>query len=29
MANADAFWKVFEETGSVAAYIIYRSIMLQ
>jgi len=26
--NANAFWKIFEQTGSVAAYIIYRRVSL-
>jgi hypothetical protein len=26
--NADTFWKIFEQTGSVAAYIIYRRAVL-
>ena len=27
--NANTFWKIFEQTGSIAAYIIYRRVGLQ
>jgi len=27
--NAEAFWKIFEQTGSVAIYMIYRRMILQ
>ncbi|MGI6684920.1 MAG: YqzL family protein [Bacillota bacterium] len=26
---ADFFWRLFEQTGSIAAYIIYRKLMMQ
>jgi hypothetical protein len=26
--NVNTFWKIFEQTGSVAAYIIYRRAVL-
>ena len=26
--DANTFWKIFEQTGSVAAYIIYRRVSL-
>jgi len=27
--NANTFWKIFEQTGSIAAYIIYRRVSLR
>ncbi|MCR4963991.1 MAG: YqzL family protein [Firmicutes bacterium] len=27
--SAKAFWKLFEQTGSITAYIIYRRMMPQ
>jgi len=27
--NTDALWKIFEQTGSIAAYIFYRRMSLQ
>ncbi len=27
--NANTFWKIFEQTGSIAAYIIYRRVVLR
>ena len=29
MANAETLWRIFENTGSIAAYIFYRKIILQ
>ncbi|HBS58125.1 MAG TPA: YqzL family protein [Firmicutes bacterium] len=29
MLTADFFWKVFEATGSVAAYLVYKRLVLQ
>ncbi|MCX7781334.1 MAG: YqzL family protein [Negativicutes bacterium] len=29
MLTADFFWKLFEATGSIAAYILYKRLMLQ
>lgn len=29
MLTADFFWKMFEATGSIAAYILYKRLMLQ
>ncbi|GAW92273.1 YqzL family protein [Calderihabitans maritimus] len=26
---ADFFWRIFEKTGSITAYIIYRRLILQ
>lgn len=28
-ANAEALWKIFEQTGSIAVYIFYRKMSLQ
>lgn len=27
MINADFFWRVFERTGSVAAYLLYKQMI--
>lgn len=27
MVKAEAFWRLFEQTGSVVAYIIYRTVV--
>lgn len=29
MMTADFFWRMFEATGSIAAYILYKRLMLQ
>lgn len=29
MLTAEFFWKLFEATGSVAAYLLYRKYLLQ
>lgn len=29
MASADTFWRFFEETGSITAYMIYRKMTIQ
>lgn len=29
MLTADVFWKMFEATGSIVAYLIYRSLITQ
>ncbi|MDR3563161.1 MAG: YqzL family protein [Negativicutes bacterium] len=29
LATPDFFWKVFEATGSIAAYLLYRRLMVQ
>ncbi|HHT70156.1 MAG TPA: YqzL family protein [Firmicutes bacterium] len=29
MIAADFFWRLFENTGSVIAYLVYRKLMLQ
>jgi hypothetical protein len=29
MVTAEAVWKIFEATGSIAAYLIYRRIVVQ
>ena len=29
LTSVDAFWKLFECTGSVAAYMMYKQIALQ
>jgi len=29
MVTAELFWKVFEATGSIAAYMFYRRLMIQ
>ncbi|HWR55889.1 MAG TPA: YqzL family protein [Negativicutes bacterium] len=29
LLTADFFWKVFEATGSVAAYLVYKRLVLQ
>lgn len=29
MLPADFFWRIFEATGSIAAYIIYKRLLLQ
>ena len=29
MLTADFFWRLFEATGSIAAYILYKRLMLQ
>jgi hypothetical protein len=28
-ASAETFWRLFKETGSIAAYMIYRQMRLQ
>ncbi|MGI6129217.1 MAG: YqzL family protein [bacterium] len=28
MMTADFFWRLFESTGSVIAYLVYRKLML-
>ncbi|NLC11899.1 MAG: YqzL family protein [Firmicutes bacterium] len=28
MLTADYFWKLFEKTGSVAAYLLYKRLVL-
>ncbi|MHC1746023.1 MAG: YqzL family protein [Negativicutes bacterium] len=27
--NADFLWRIFEATGSIAAYVLYKKLMLQ
>jgi hypothetical protein len=27
--SADAFWKIFERTGSVSVYVYYKNLLLQ
>lgn len=29
MLTADFLWRIFEATGSIAAYILYKRLMLQ
>ncbi|GBG55116.1 hypothetical protein SDC9_207735 [bioreactor metagenome] len=29
MVTAEFFWRVFEATGSIAAYLLYKRLMLQ
>lgn len=29
MMAADFFWRVFETTGSIIAYLVYRKLILQ
>ncbi|QJW46157.1 YqzL family protein [bacterium BFN5] len=29
MVTAELFWRVFEATGSIAAYLLYKRLMLQ
>jgi hypothetical protein len=29
MLTAEVFWKMFEATGSIVAYLMYRSLMIQ
>jgi len=29
MLTADFFWKIFEATGSIVAYVVYKRLMLQ
>ncbi len=29
MLTADVFWRMFEATGSIVAYLMYRSLMIQ
>ncbi|MGI6081854.1 MAG: YqzL family protein [Firmicutes bacterium] len=29
MSAAELFWKIFEATGSVAAYLLYRQLKVQ
>jgi len=29
LASADMFWQLFEQTGSIAAYIMYKKMVLQ
>ncbi|HEY3423652.1 MAG TPA: YqzL family protein [Negativicutes bacterium] len=29
MVTAEFFWKIFEATGSIAAYLLYKRLMLQ
>ncbi|NLX86010.1 MAG: YqzL family protein [Clostridiales bacterium] len=29
MLTADVFWRMFEATGSIVAYLMYRSLIIQ
>jgi hypothetical protein len=29
MLTADVFWRMFEATGSIVAYLMYRSLIMQ
>jgi hypothetical protein len=29
MLTAEVFWKMFEATGSIVAYLMYRSLIIQ
>jgi len=29
LVTADFFWKLFEATGSIAAYLLYKRLMIQ
>ncbi|WP_131917581.1 YqzL family protein [Heliophilum fasciatum] len=29
MFSADLFWRIFETTGSITAYLLYRKLIMQ
>jgi len=29
LSSAEVFWRIFEKTGSITAYIIYRRLIVQ